>query len=86
MASTPFDEANFRTWLTERLARHLKREPSAIDADTPLADYGLDSLYALAIVDEIENYLGIAIDATIMWDYPSVSALSSALATKLAIS
>ncbi|GAA2204991.1 hypothetical protein GCM10009850_006470 [Nonomuraea monospora] len=86
MASTPFDEADFRTWLTERLARHLKREPSAIDADTPLADYGLDSLYALAIVDEIENYLDIAIDATMMWDYPSVSALSSALATKLAMS
>jgi acyl carrier protein len=84
VTSDTFDEAGFRNWLTERLALHLKREPSAIDADTPLGDYGLDSLYALAIVDDIENYLGIAVDATIMWDYPSVAALTSALAIQLA--
>jgi acyl carrier protein len=84
LTSATFDEAKFRTWLIERLATHLKREPSAIDPEIPLADYGLDSLYALAVVDDIENYLGIAIDATLMWDYPSVAALTSALATQMA--
>lgn len=84
MTSVTFDEAEFCNWLIERLATRLKRDPSAIDADTPLADYGLDSLYALAIVDDIEEYLGIAIDATMMWDYPSVAALASALALKIA--
>jgi acyl carrier protein len=57
---------------------------SATFADTPLADYGLDSLYALAIVDDIEDYLGMAVDATMMWDHPSVAALTSALATRIA--
>lgn len=84
MTSATFDEAEFCTWLIERLAARLKREPSTIDADTPLADYGLDSLYALAIVDDIEEYLGIAMDATMMWDYPSVAMLASALAVKIA--
>jgi acyl carrier protein len=83
VTSGTFDEAEFRHWLIERLATHLKREPAEIDADTPLADYGLDSLYALALVDDIENHLGIGIDATIMWDYPSVSALTSALASQI---
>jgi acyl carrier protein len=86
MTSTAFDEAEFRTWLTERIATHLKREPSTIDADTPVADYGVDSLYALAIVDDIENHLGIAIEATMMWDYPSVAALTSALSALIAAS
>jgi acyl carrier protein len=83
VTSATFDETQFRDWLIERLAARLGREPSAIDADTPLADYGLDSLYALAIVDDIEDYLGIAVDATMMWDHPSVAALTSALATRI---
>jgi acyl carrier protein len=84
MASAEFDEAEFRFWLIERLARHLKREPSKIDVDTPLADYGLDSLYALAIVADIEDYLGIPVEATMMWDHPTVAALASALAKQIA--
>jgi acyl carrier protein len=84
VTSAAFDEADFRTWLIERVATHVKREPSAIDADAPLADYGVDSLYALAIVDDIENHLGIALEATMMWDYPSVAALTSALADQIA--
>jgi acyl carrier protein len=86
MTTTAFDEAEFRTWLTARIATHVKREPSAIDPDTPLADYGVDSLYALAIVDDIENHLGIAVEATMMWDNPSVAALTSALAATIAAS
>ncbi|MER5266904.1 acyl carrier protein [Actinosynnema sp. NPDC002837] len=84
MVSADFDEAEFRVWLVERLATHLKREPAEIDVDTPLADYGVDSLYALAIVADIEDHLGIPVEATMMWDHPSVAALSSALATQIA--
>ncbi len=84
MASADFNEAEFRTWLIERLATHLNRETSDIDVDAPLADYGLDSLYALAIVADIEDHLGIPVEATIMWDHPSVAALASALAKQIA--
>jgi acyl carrier protein len=80
MTSNAFDEAEFRAWLIGRLATHLKREPASIDAETPLSDYGVDSLYALAIVDDIENHLGMPVEATMMWDYPSVATLTSALA------
>jgi acyl carrier protein len=84
MTYADLDEVEFRTWLIERLATHLKRDASDIDADAPLADYGLDSLYALAIVGEIEDHLGIPIEATMMWDYPTVAALTSALAEQIA--
>ena len=83
MTSAAFNEAEFRTWLIDRIAAVLKRDPSAIDADTPLVDYGVDSLYALAIVDDIENHLGVSVEATMMWDYPSVATLTSALADQL---
>jgi acyl carrier protein len=83
MAVNVFNEAEFRQWLTERLAEHLKRNAEDIDPDTPLADYGLDSLYALAVVAEIEDHLEIAVEATILWDHPSVAALTTALAATL---
>jgi acyl carrier protein len=84
MGPTDFDEAKFQSWLIERLATHLKRETSDIDVNTPLADYGLDSLYALAVVADIEDYLSIPVDATIMWDHPTVAGLASALAAQVA--
>jgi acyl carrier protein len=67
--------ARLRTWLTERLAEYTERDPGSIDAGAPLADYGLDSVYALALCGDIEDHLGVVIEPTVVWDHPSIDAL-----------
>ncbi|MER6169538.1 acyl carrier protein [Streptomyces violaceorubidus] len=69
-------------WLRERIAAHLVMSPDAIDVDESLTTYGLDSIYALTVVAEIEDHLGLSLEPTVMWDRPTVSGLLEAIAAE----
>lgn len=56
------DSSAIREWLVERLATYLDREPQELDARTPLASYGLDSVYAQSIATELSERLRIEFD------------------------
>ncbi|MFE9446525.1 acyl carrier protein [Streptomyces sp. NPDC006602] len=71
-------------WLTERVAFHLHRSPHEIDTDTPLADYGIDSVAAISICGEIEEHYRLAVAPTLAYDFPTVHALTGHLAERLA--
>ncbi len=68
-----------RVWLAQRVAAYVQRDASEIAFDVPLAEYGLDSVYALTLVGDIEEHLGIALEPTLMWDHPTIDALTAAL-------
>ncbi|MFE6337010.1 acyl carrier protein [Streptomyces sp. NPDC057806] len=71
-------------WLIERVAFHLRRTADEIDPDTPLADYGIDSVAAISICGEIEQAYRIPVSPTIAYDFPTVHAIASHLAERLA--
>ncbi len=66
----------------EILRRHLPLQDGPIDAATPLADLGLDSLGTVSLVMELEEALGIAIpDELLVPDtFASAQSLWSAVA------
>ncbi len=66
-------------WLTTRVASYLDTEPGAVDPDLPLAEYGLDSVYALSLCGEIEDELRLTVEPTLAWDYPTVNAMAGYL-------
>ncbi|MGI5404488.1 acyl carrier protein [Streptomyces sp. CA-135486] len=70
-------------WLTDRVAFHLHRPAEEIDPDTPLADYGIDSVAAIGICGEIEARHQLSVSATIAYDFPTVRAISTHLAERL---
>jgi acyl carrier protein len=72
-----------RTWLTERVAKYLRRAPEDIDTSAALAEYGLNSLTVLAITADIEDEFDLVVDTTLAWDNPTIDALSAALAAEL---
>ncbi|MCX4706085.1 acyl carrier protein [Streptomyces sp. NBC_01352] len=71
-------------WLTERVAFHLHRAPDEVDPDTPLADYGIDSVAAISICGEIEERYRLPVAPTIAYDFPTVHAITGHLAERLA--
>lgn len=52
---------------------------SNIKITTPLAEYGLDSLQAVSLSGDIEDWLGISLEPTIVWDYPTIEEMSKHL-------
>jgi 8-amino-7-oxononanoate synthase len=67
--------------LVARLAEALQMDPEAIGLDEPLAAYGLDSLTAVALTGELEQWLERRLSPTLVWDYPTVRALSEYVAS-----
>ncbi|WP_037908680.1 acyl carrier protein [Actinacidiphila yeochonensis] len=71
--------SELRTWLTARVAEYLGRPPEEIDVTADLAVLGLDSVFALALCGDIEQHLDVVLQDTVVWDHPSVEALTSFL-------
>jgi acyl carrier protein len=67
-------------WLITKLAMRLGVGPEEMHIDRPLADYGLDSRTALSLSGELEEWLGRELSPTLLWDYPTIEALSAHLA------
>ncbi len=55
------------------------KEPLAIDVRQPLFDLGLDSLMAVELKKQLETSLDISVGTTLLFDYPSIEALTEYL-------
>jgi acyl carrier protein len=67
-------------WVRAQVASYLETEPTVIDPDTPLVEYGLDSLYALTLCGDIEDHYGLVLEPTLAWDHPTINAIARYLA------
>ncbi|MCF2860137.1 amino acid adenylation domain-containing protein [Pseudoalteromonas sp. SMS1] len=54
--------------------------PNELDIDESFADYGVDSILAIQILDEINAKFTLNLPATLLFDYPSVETLSHYIA------
>ncbi|MBI2893618.1 MAG: SDR family NAD(P)-dependent oxidoreductase [Deltaproteobacteria bacterium] len=71
--------AAVRAWLIERVAERLEVEPGRIDPRTPFASLGLASRDAVSLSGELEDWLGLTLPATLLWEHPSIDALAAHL-------
>jgi acyl carrier protein len=60
-------------WLTTRLGSYLAVPEAAIDPQVPLAEMGVDSVHAISLVGDVEAHFDIDVDATLIFDYPTLS-------------
>ncbi|MEO8057468.1 MAG: SDR family NAD(P)-dependent oxidoreductase [Burkholderiales bacterium] len=67
-------------FVRERALRALGLDPSrAIDPRTPLGELGLDSLLAVELRNTLGKALGHTLPATLLFDYPTITALTDYL-------
>ncbi|MCF6438846.1 amino acid adenylation domain-containing protein [Pseudoalteromonas luteoviolacea] len=55
----------------------LDMAPNELDADESFADYGVDSILAIQMLDEINAKFNVNLPATLLFDYPSIDTLSA---------
>jgi phthiocerol/phenolphthiocerol synthesis type-I polyketide synthase C len=59
------------------------RTTEPIEHDQPMESVGLDSLMALELRNRLETSLGITLPAALVWAYPTITDLATALCEKL---
>jgi len=70
-------------WLVQWLTQHLKLSASDMDINKAFADYGVDSIMAVELAQDLEEFLQLdrPLDATLAWHFPTIAALAAHLAT-----
>jgi phthiocerol/phenolphthiocerol synthesis type-I polyketide synthase A len=72
-------EAGLRTIL----ARELHMLEAELELDRPFAELGLNSVMAMTVRRDTEQFVGIELSATMLFNYPTIVALAEHLAKKL---
>jgi acyl transferase domain-containing protein/NADPH:quinone reductase-like Zn-dependent oxidoreductase/acyl carrier protein len=75
-----------RVWLRRQVAAVLRLDVERVPDSKPLRSLGLDSLMALELRNRLERALKLKLSATLVWNYPTVSALAGHLVGRLAAS
>jgi acyl-CoA synthetase (AMP-forming)/AMP-acid ligase II/acyl carrier protein len=76
----PRSEEAITAWLIARLSSESGIDPDEIDLGRPFAAFGLDSARSLAVVGELEAWLGQRLSPILLWNYPTIEALARQLA------
>src|SRR6266851_8748823 len=71
--------ADVEGWLLQRLQSRLGEGAEVVDRHMPFSYYGLDSIDAVELAAELEDWLGRPVSATLTFDYPTVSAVANYL-------
>jgi acyl carrier protein len=68
------------TWLLEWLVARLALDPADVPRDRPFAEFGVDSLTAVELSQELEDEFKVPLPPIVAWNYPTPAALARYLA------
>ncbi|MDB9490477.1 acyl carrier protein [Dolichospermum circinale CS-534/05] len=78
------NQETIENWLLDRLAISLGIDAEKIDLEKSIFAYGLDSSVAVSITGELETWLDLELDPTLLWEYPKISELAKYLVDEVA--
>ncbi|HEU5378051.1 MAG TPA: SDR family NAD(P)-dependent oxidoreductase [Ktedonobacteraceae bacterium] len=75
-------EETIQAWLIAELTRMLDIDAAEVDIHDSFASYGLVSVDAVSLATALEDWLGIHLSDTVIYDHPNIAALSLYLASQ----
>ncbi|MGW3964162.1 acyl carrier protein [Amycolatopsis sp. NPDC005003] len=76
-------QARITKFVVERASYYLDLPDSAVDVDRPLGDYGVDSVYLLSIVTDLEEELDVELDPAKLAEVRTVRELATRVADEV---
>ncbi len=67
-------------WFVSYLAKLLEIAPEKIDVTVPFEHFALDSVAAVGMTGDLEDWLEQEVDPTMVFDYPTIELFSKYLA------
>lgn len=81
--SLKVSKPEIQDWIIDYVANLLEIDPEDIDTTIPFDRYGLDSSAAVGLTGDLEDWLGLEIDPTLLYDYPTIESLAEHLGSEL---
>ncbi|MCP2728972.1 acyl carrier protein [Limnofasciculus baicalensis] len=75
-----------QSWLVSKLAEQLSLDAKTINVGEQLTRYGLDSIDAVTLVGDLEDWLELELPSTLFWDYPTIQKSSEYLVQEFDVS
>jgi acyl carrier protein len=69
------DRNALERWIASLIASTLEIDPVEIDIDTRFDRYGVDSAAAIVLAEELERRLGMPLEPTVLYEYPTIRSL-----------
>jgi alkylation response protein AidB-like acyl-CoA dehydrogenase/acyl carrier protein len=64
-----------RAWAISWLAERLRVDEAQIDPQRSFADHGVDSLAAVEFAKALADRVGVSLDETLLWNFPTIDSL-----------
>lgn|GEM_PF-5161732 len=77
----PAHNVTIEGWVVEWLALHWQMPAASIDTRRPLVEQGLDSMGAICLAHDLEQWLGLPLTLSFLWQQRTIEALARALAS-----
>ncbi len=84
MHAETMDAQAVHAFLLDEIRRALHPDDAPPDGDTSFSAMGLDSMTQVTLIGRLEEYLGLELDPTLAYDYPTINALAGKLEALLA--
>ena len=78
------NQETIENWLIDTLATLLGVDNEEINLEKSIFAYGLDSSVAVSITGDLETWLDLELDPTLLWEYPKISELAEYLVDEIA--
>jgi acyl carrier protein len=72
-SNSKLNQESIQNWLVEQLADVLSLSADSIDVTEPLTRYGLDSIDAVTLVGDLEDWLDLELPDTLFWDHSTIA-------------
>ena len=76
-------QSAIESWMVEWLIARGGVAPEDVDLERPFAEYGLDSMTAVEMSGEIEDWSGVELTPIVAWNHPTVTRLSGYITDQL---
>jgi acyl carrier protein len=71
--------AKIEHWLVDYVAKISQQDATLVDVESPFSYFDLDSIATVEMTADIEDWLSVRLEPTLIWDYPTIAGLASYL-------
>jgi acyl carrier protein len=73
---------HIQNWLVTYLSKLLQIRPEEVDVTLPFERFGLDSTTLVGMTGDLSNVIGMEIDPTLAYDFPTIEKFVQAVAER----